>query len=55
MGILICPENVIHAKRAGLSAIPIRDVDKVVDISQAWHQKTRNPAVEKFLTLLSAP
>ena len=55
MGILTYPENVIHAKRTRLSAIPIRDVDKLVDTSQAWHQKTRNPAVDKFLALLSVP
>ena len=52
MGILIYPENVVHAKRAGLSAVPIRDVDKVVDISAVWHRETRNPALAGFLDLL---
>ena len=52
MGILIYPENVVHAKRAGLSAIPIRDVGKVVDISAVWHRETGNPALAGFLDLL---
>lgn len=52
MGILIYPENVVHAKRAGLSAIPIRDVGKVVDISAVWHRETHNPALAGFLDLL---
>ena len=52
MGILIYPENVVYAKRAGLSAIPIRDVGKVVNISAVWHRETRNPALAGFLDLL---
>ncbi len=52
IGVLIYPENVMNAKRAGLAAVPIRDVGKVVDISAAWHREIRNPALERFLDLL---
>jgi DNA-binding transcriptional LysR family regulator len=52
MGVLIYPENVVHARRAGLSAVRIRDVGKVVDISAVWLKEARNPALHRFLDLL---
>ncbi|OED42582.1 hypothetical protein AB833_06125 [Chromatiales bacterium (ex Bugula neritina AB1)] len=52
MGILIYPENVVRAKRAGLKAVPIRDVGKVVDVSAVWRKEIRNPALQGFLDLV---
>jgi len=52
MGVMNYPENVVRARQAGLSAVRIRDVRKVVDISAAWLKEARNPVLYRLLELL---